>query len=131
MISISNSCRSTENEKSEESIWDLNHEMLLTSSRMLKSRDRFVNQTDVILEDFQESKMIQILIWDCQYWRFCRRIDWFPDPIIEIISVTREKDRFVIVNRYNFGLDLEQEEWFQSRCNEKKFHWYDDSKRDF
>ena len=112
MISVSSSCRNIENEKSEKSIWNLNHEMLLISSRMLKSRDRFVNQTNVILEDFQESKMIQILIWDCQYWKFCRKIDWFSNSIIEIIFVARKKDRFVIVNKYNFELDFEQKEWF-------------------
>ena len=56
MISVSNSCRNIENEKSEKLIRNLNLEMLLNSSRMLKSRNWFVKQTNVIFENFSRIK---------------------------------------------------------------------------
>ena len=83
-----------------EDMRDLKFEMLLTSSLILKKSDWIAEQTDASLENSQESKMTQILIWDCQYWRSCRRIDWFSDSIIEAIFVAKERCRFAMINRY-------------------------------
>ena len=41
----------------------------------VENSNQFARHSDVIFEDFQEFEMIQILIWDCQYWEFCRKID--------------------------------------------------------
>ena len=98
-------------------------EVLSTSSSMLKKLDWFVWWADIISEVSRKSRMIQILIWDCRYWRFCWRIDWFSDSNIDVIIETKEKNRCARVNKWVFELILEQEEWFQCRCNEKRFHW--------
>ena len=106
-------------------------EMLSTSSSMLKKSNWFVWWADIIFEVSRESRMTQILIWDCRYWRFCWRIDWFSDSNIDAITVIKDRDRFVMINKYVFKSNLEQIEWFQCRCSEKRFHWYDDSESDF
>ena len=106
-------------------------EMLSTSSSMLKKSDWFVWWADIISKISQKSRMIQILIWDCRYWRFCWKIDWFSDSNIDAITVARNRDRFVMISKYVFESNLEQIKWFQCRCSEKKFHWYDDSESDF
>ena len=85
--------------KSEKLIWIVNskcNNFIIDD----ENSNEFVKQTNVIFENFQKSKMIQILIWNCQYWKFCRKIDWFSDSIIEIISVTKKKCRFVKINKY-------------------------------
>ena len=56
--------------------------------------NQFARHSDVIFEDFQELRMIQILIWDWQYWRFCRKIDWFSDSNIDVIIELRKDSRF-------------------------------------
>ena len=63
MISVLNSCRNIERryEKSEELIRKFEFELLLISLSMLKKSNEFAKQTNVILEVFQESRMIQIL----------------------------------------------------------------------
>ena len=78
-----------------------------------ENSDQFARQPDVIFKDFQKSKMTHVLIRDCQYWKFCRKIDWISDSIIEAISIAREKNRLVMINRYVFRSIFEQEEWFR------------------
>ena len=102
-------------------------EVLLNFITDVGDSSQFARQTNVFLEDSQEHAMTQILIWDCRHWRFCWEVDWFPDSSIDAIIVARERGRFAMANRYDFGSSLEQIGWFQCRCSEKKFHWYDDS----
>ena len=78
---------------------------------MLKNRNWFVESTNVILENFQESRMIQMIIWNYQYWKICKKIDWFSDSIIETISVTRKKCRFVMINKYVLWSTFQQIKW--------------------
>ena len=78
---------------------------------MMKKSNWIAWQTDVISKTSQKSKMTQILIWNCQYWEICRKIDWFFDSIIETISVARERCRFAIINRYVLWSTFKQIEW--------------------
>ena len=80
---------------------------------MLKKSDWFVWWANIIFEVSQESRMIQILIWDCRYWKFCWKVDWFFDSSIDAIIVARDRDRFAMINKYVFELTLEQDEWLQ------------------
>ena len=77
-------------------IWKINlkfeFEMLSTSSSMLKKSNWFVWRTDVISEISQETKILQILIWDCRYWKFCKKIDWFLNSNIDAITETKKKN---------------------------------------
>ena len=59
-----------------------------------ENSNRFDEQTDAILENFQKSKMIHVSIWDCQYWKFCRKTKWFSDSSIDAIIEIRKNDRF-------------------------------------
>ena len=59
-----------------------------------ENSNRFDDQTDTIFENFQKSKMIHVSIWNCQYWKFCRKIDWFFDSNIDVIIEIRKNDRF-------------------------------------
>ena len=107
MISISNVCRNIERkyEKYE-------FEMLLISSLILEKSNWVAKQTNVIFENFQKLKMIQILIWNCQYRKFCRKIDWFSNSIIETIIEIEKKNRFAKVDKWIFESNFEQIEWF-------------------
>ena len=94
-------------------------EMLSILLSMLKNRNWFAKSTDVIFENFQKSRMIQILIWNCQYWKFCRKIDWFSISNIEIIVATKKKCRFAMMNKYILWLIFEWKKWFQCWLFEK------------
>ena len=67
-------------------------EMLSISSSMLKKSSWFVWRADVISEVFQKTRIFQILIWNCRYWKFCKRIDWFFNSSIDAITETKKKN---------------------------------------
>ena len=98
--------------------------VLSTSPPMLEKSGWFAWWAGIIPEVSRGSRMAQVLIWGCRYWRSCWGVDWFPDSSIDAITVVRDRGWFAMANRYVFGPSLEQIGWFQCRCSEKGFHWY-------
>ena len=113
IISILISCRNIERKYEEFKKTDSKSEFqsVTISSSIRKKSNWFVKQTNVIFQNFQKSRMTHVLIWDCQYWKFCRKIDWFSNSIIETIFVTKKKCWFAMINRHVFELLFEQEKW--------------------
>ena len=55
--------------------------------------------------------MIQILIWNCQYWKFDKKFDWLSSSNIDVIIETKKDDRF----RLEFDKNSEE---FSKRIND-------------
>ena len=101
-------------------MWD-SEELILNSSKILKSEMNWWESLDMFSNWFSSEKNVSNI--DDQ------RSDFWWD--IELIEWVEKNDRFAMINRYDFESSLEQIEWFQCRCSEKRFHWYNDSESDF
>ena len=81
--------------------------MLLILSQILKSQNWFAESINVIFENFRTKRIARILIDDERFWKFYWNVDWFSNSIIVTISVARERNRFMKINRYVLELTFE------------------------